>query len=65
VEVRLAEELLTEVDLRYRLVQRLLGDLAYRSEALEGTLAERGVLSVTAIEAMRREATGRDRAFEP
>ncbi len=47
-EMRLTEELLEEARLgdddRAR---RLLGDLAYRSEALKETLAESGVLLVT------------------
>jgi hypothetical protein len=44
-EVRLAEELLTEADLREEVGRRLLlGDLAYQSEALEEALAECGVV---------------------
>ena len=48
-EVRLAEELLEAADLGKDLARarRLLGDLAYRSEALEDALAETGVLLVT------------------
>lgn len=48
-EVRLLAELLTEAGLGEEEVgrRRLLGDLAYRSEASEGALAERGVLLVT------------------
>jgi hypothetical protein len=48
-EVRLTEELLAEADLlgEGRLVRRLFGDLAYRSEALEEALADSGILLVT------------------
>jgi hypothetical protein len=49
-EVRLAEELLTGVGLLWRsdlIARRLLGDLAYRSEALGETLAECGIALVT------------------
>jgi hypothetical protein len=46
-EVRLAAELLAEAGLGEGLGRRLLGDLAYRSEALEDALAECGVLLVT------------------
>jgi hypothetical protein len=47
-EVRLVEELLAEADLGEGVARELLGDLAYRSEALAGVLAERGVMLVTA-----------------
>jgi hypothetical protein len=46
-EVKLAEELLGAADLGGDLARRLLGDLAYRSEALEDALAEAGILLVT------------------
>jgi hypothetical protein len=49
-EVRLTEELLTGADLLWGsdlIVRRLLGDLAYRSEALGETLAECGIALVT------------------
>ncbi|HEY6582972.1 MAG TPA: transposase [Rubrobacter sp.] len=46
-EVRLAEELLAEANLRDDLARRLLGDLAYRSEALGRALAECGISLVT------------------
>jgi hypothetical protein len=46
-EVRLTEELLTEAELREEVGRRLLGDLAYQSEALEEALAECGVVLVT------------------
>jgi hypothetical protein len=47
-EVRLTEELLAEAGLGEEAVaRRLLGDLAYRSEALEEALADCGVLLVT------------------
>jgi hypothetical protein len=46
-EVRLTEELLAEADLRDDLARRLLGDLAYRSEALGHALAECGISLVT------------------
>jgi hypothetical protein len=49
-EVRLAEELLTGADLLWGsdlMARRLLGDLAYRSEALEDTLTECGIALVT------------------
>jgi len=47
-EVRLAEELLAGARLdEGSLARRLLGDLAYRSEALEEALAESGILLVT------------------
>jgi len=46
-EVRLAEELVEAADLGKELARRLLGDLAYRSEALEEVLGETGVLLVT------------------
>ncbi len=46
-EVRLTEELLAEARLGDEVGRRLLGDLAYRSEALEDALAECGVALVT------------------
>jgi hypothetical protein len=49
-EVRLAEELLTRADLlwgRDLIARRLLGDLAYRSEALGEILADCGIALVT------------------
>jgi hypothetical protein len=46
-EVRLTEELLNEANLRDDLARRLLGDLAYRSEALDRALAECGISLVT------------------
>lgn len=46
-EVRLTEELLAEAGLRDDLARRLLGDLAYRSEALGHVLAECGISLVT------------------
>jgi hypothetical protein len=47
-EVKLTEELLAESGLGEEgLARRLLGDLAYRSEALEEALAEAGILLVT------------------
>jgi hypothetical protein len=46
-EVRLTEELIAEANLRDDLARRLLGDLAYRSEALGHALAECGISLVT------------------
>lgn len=46
-EVRLMSELLAEAGLGDEVGCRLLGDLAYRSEALEESLAQRGILLVT------------------
>jgi Transposase DDE domain len=46
-EVRLREELLAEANLRDDLARRLLGDLAYRSEALGRALAECGISLVS------------------
>lgn len=46
-EVRLVEELLAEARLGEGVVRELLGDLAYRSEALAEGLARRGVVLVT------------------
>jgi hypothetical protein len=46
-EVRLMAELLAEAGLGEEVERRLLGDLAYRSEALEDALAQRGILLVT------------------
>ena len=46
-EVRLTEELIAEANLGDDLARRLLGDLAYRSEALGHALAECGISLVT------------------
>ncbi|MCA1731939.1 MAG: transposase [Actinobacteria bacterium] len=46
-EVKLTEELLAEAGLGEAVARRLLGDLAYQSEALEEALADCGVLLVT------------------
>jgi Transposase DDE domain len=46
-EVRLTGELIDGANLGDAVARKLLGDLAYRSEALEETLAETGVLLVT------------------
>jgi len=46
-EVRLTEELIAEANLGEDLARRLLGDLAYRSEALAHALAECGISLVT------------------
>jgi hypothetical protein len=46
-EVRLTEELIDEANLTEDLARRLLGDLAYRSEALGHALAECGISLVT------------------
>jgi hypothetical protein len=46
-EVRLMAELLAEAGLGEEVGRRLLGDLAYRSEASEDALAQRGILLVT------------------
>ena len=46
-EVRLTEELIADAKLRDDLARRLLGDLAYRSEALGQALAECGISLVT------------------
>ncbi len=46
-EVKLTGELLDEADLGETVARRLLGDLAYQSEALEEALADCGVLLVT------------------
>jgi hypothetical protein len=46
-EVRLMAELLAEAGLGEEVGRRLLGDLAYRSEASEDSLAQRGILLVT------------------
>jgi hypothetical protein len=48
-EVRLTEELLVGADLvgEDLLARRLVGDLAYRSEGLQETLADFGILVVT------------------
>lgn len=55
-EVSLAEELLTEARLGEEegLARRLLGDLAYQSEQLEGELAGSGILLVTERAKQRR-----------
>jgi len=46
-EVRLMAELLAEAGLGEEVGRRLLGDLAYRSEASEDGLAQRGILLIT------------------
>jgi hypothetical protein len=46
-EVRLTGELIDGANLGDAVARKLLGDLAYRSEALEETLAEAGILLVT------------------
>lgn len=46
-EVRLVEELLAEARLEEGVARELLGDLAYRSEALAESLADSGILLVT------------------
>ena len=46
-EIGLTKELLAAASLREDLARRLLGDLAYRSEALEETLADSGILLLT------------------
>ncbi len=46
-EIGLTKELLTAASLGEDLARRLLGDLAYRSEALEETLADSGILLLT------------------
>ena len=46
-EVLLTEELIDEANLTEDLARRLLGDLAYRSEALGHALAECGISLVT------------------
>jgi Transposase DDE domain len=55
-DVLLVEELLDEARLGSETVRKLCGDLAYRSEALKGILAERSVVLVTE-RAERRPAT--------
>jgi hypothetical protein len=52
-EVHLAEELVAEANLGEDLARRLLGDLAYRSEALEEAMAGAGILLVTESSAQR------------
>ena len=52
-EIRLAEELVAEAGLGEDLARRLLGDLAYHSEALEEVLAGAGILLVTERSAQR------------
>lgn len=65
-EVRLAEGLLADAGLGDEVGRGLLGDLAYRSEASEETLAERGVVLVTEKgRPARRGAARRDLLFEP
>ena len=54
-DVLLVEELLEEARLGSETVRKLCGDLAYRSEALKGILAERSVVLVTE-RAQRRPA---------
>jgi hypothetical protein len=46
-DISLTEELVAEAALGARIARRLIGDLAYRSEALEDALAESGILLVT------------------
>ena len=46
-EIGLTKELLAAASLGEDLARRLLGDLAYRSEALEKTLADSGILLLT------------------
>ena len=46
-DISLTEELLAEAALEEGIARRLFGDLAYRSAALEGALAESGILLVT------------------
>jgi len=53
-EVGLTAELLAEVNLGGELARRVFGDLAYRSESLEDSLAEVGVLLVTERAERRR-----------
>jgi Transposase DDE domain len=52
-EVRLVEELVAEANLGEDLARRLLGDLAYRSEALEKAMAGAGIVLVTESSAQR------------
>jgi hypothetical protein len=53
-DVSLSEELLAEAALGEGVVRRLLGDLAYRSEELRGTLAEMGIVLATERSERRR-----------
>jgi hypothetical protein len=53
-EVGLTAELLAEANLGGELARRVFGDLAYRSESLEDSLAEAGVLLVTERAERRR-----------
>jgi hypothetical protein len=53
-EVGLTAELLTEANLGRELARKVFGDLAYRSEPLEDSLAEIGVLLVTERAERRR-----------
>jgi hypothetical protein len=53
-EVGLTTELLAEANLSGELARRVFGDLAYRSESLEDSLAEAGVLLVTERAKRRR-----------
>jgi hypothetical protein len=53
-EVDLSEELLAEAQLGEEVARRLLGDLAYRSQKLEGDLAEAGIALVTSEASARR-----------
>jgi hypothetical protein len=53
-EVGLTAELLAEANLGGELARRVFGDLAYRSESLEDSLAEAGVLLVTERAKRRR-----------
>ena len=62
-EVRLAEELVAEADLGEDLARKLLGDLAYRSEALEEAMAGAGILLVTESSAQRGKRQQVERAL--
>jgi hypothetical protein len=53
-EVGLTAELMAEANLGGELARRVFGDLAYRSESLEDSLAEAGVLLVTERAKRRR-----------
>jgi Transposase DDE domain len=53
-DVSLTEELLAEAAWGEGVVRRLLGDLAYRSEELRGTLAEMGIVLATERSERRR-----------
>jgi len=53
-EVDLSEELLAEAQLGEEVARRMLGDLAYRSQQLEGVLAKAGIALVTSEASARR-----------